>query len=646
MHRTTFFRWLLLVVVLLPAIALAREPMPMETQPGRLKIVRAISGERISHIPAPARIGPAVAPTAVFDVTYSGFSPEAQQAFQRAVDIWSTLISSPAPIHVSASFQSLQQGVLGAAGPTTVAANFSNAPFANTWYPAALANKLAGSDLNDSQPEIVAQFNSSFSAWYFGTDGNTPQQDYDFVTVVLHELGHGLGLVDSMDVSGGQGSWGYNGRALIYDRFVENGGGQQLIDTGAFANPSAALGAQLTSDNVFFDGANANAAGGSRPRLYAPSPFQQGSSISHLNLDTYPAGDPNSLMTPALSNGVSTHDPGPIALGIFQDIGWSVEAPGDTPISGLTASNDGPTTIGSPTTLTATTSAGTNVAYSWDFGDGQSGTGASVGHTYAAVGEYQATVTASNSAGSASASTTVVVRDAPISGLTASANGPTNLGNPTTFDAAVTGGTNVSYTWNFGDGQSGSGASVAHRYQAEGSYVASVTASNSAGSASFPVTVDVLPASVSDVVTPNQGTLETPDGTFQASFPAGAVTQTTLVTYTAHSVASQFLSDDLALLRDFTLEATTSGGAPVTQFQQPYTITLRYSEAELAAANVDEASLKLLFWDGTGWADLLPCQGCGIDTDNNRVTVVLDKVGEFALVGTQRLTVFLPVVVR
>ena len=43
------------------------------------------------------------------------------------------------------------------------------------------------------------------------------------MSVVLHELGHGLGFAGSMDVDGALGSWGL-GTAfpIIYDRFVEN----------------------------------------------------------------------------------------------------------------------------------------------------------------------------------------------------------------------------------------------------------------------------------------------------------------------------------------------------------------------------------------------------------------------------------------
>jgi len=76
-------------------------------------------------------------------------------------------------------------------------------------------------------------------------------------------------------------------------------------------------------------------------------------------------------------------------------------------ISGLTADNNSPTALGSTTTLAAHVLTGTNVTYTWSFGDGQVGAGATVGHVYAAPGVYTAVVTATNTLGSASASTVV-----------------------------------------------------------------------------------------------------------------------------------------------------------------------------------------------------------------------------------------------
>jgi hypothetical protein len=189
-----------------------------------------------------------------------------------------------------------------------------------TWYAVGLANKLGGVDRLPGNFDIHASFNSEFD-WYYGTDGNAPGGTYDFVSVVLHELGHGLGFLGAMNVSGGQGTWGNGGYPVIYDRFTENGAGQPLL---GFASPSTTLAAQLTSNNLFFDGPRARAAnGGAAPRLYAPSSWQQGSSYSHLNEATYGVGNPNSLMTPALSSGEAIHDPGPITRGIFEDTGWT-----------------------------------------------------------------------------------------------------------------------------------------------------------------------------------------------------------------------------------------------------------------------------------------------------------------------------------
>ena len=81
----------------------------------------------------------------------------------------------------------------------------------------------------------------------------------------------------------------------------------------------------------------------------------------------------------------------------------------DVPIAGLTALNDGPTVLGQPTTLTATVTAGSNVIYRWALGDGDSGFGAVVTHTYGMTGTYTAVVTASNSVSVMTATTTVTL---------------------------------------------------------------------------------------------------------------------------------------------------------------------------------------------------------------------------------------------
>jgi chitodextrinase len=117
-------------------------------------------------------------------------------------------------------------------------------------------------------------------------------------------------------------------------------------------------------------------------------------------------------MTFSISSGETIYNPGSVTLCMFADMGWVVnqDCQGDA-INGLTATNDGPTLLGSATQLIASISGGSSVSYSWDFGDGSSGTGAVITHQYAAPGSYTATVTASNTFGQETAETNVKVQE-------------------------------------------------------------------------------------------------------------------------------------------------------------------------------------------------------------------------------------------
>jgi hypothetical protein len=258
-------------------------------------------------------------------VTYNGFPPQAQAAVQYAADIWSSVIQSPVPISIAASWRTdLPQNVLGGAGTTTMLRDFPNAPRAGTYYPAALANARAGTDLVAGD-EIVAIFNANFD-WYVGLDGAARTQ-FDLVTIALHEIGHGLGIFGSMRLENGVGLWGVGAPPLPlgYDAYMATGNGHSLLDPTTFPNGSGALGQQLISNDVRFDSTLTREVNGNvAPSVFAPTPWMAGSSLSHLSDSLYPNGDPNSLMTPAIGIGEVIHDPGPIARAMLADLGWQI----------------------------------------------------------------------------------------------------------------------------------------------------------------------------------------------------------------------------------------------------------------------------------------------------------------------------------
>jgi hypothetical protein len=128
-------------------------------------------------------------------------------AFTYAADQWGATLTSTIPIVISAQMTPLDcsstSAVLGSAGASQIFRNFPNAPKTNTWYSYALANKLAGAYQGTlNAPQINANFNSNLGQtgcldgqfFYLGVDNQSPATSIDFVTVLLHEMGHGLGF--------------------------------------------------------------------------------------------------------------------------------------------------------------------------------------------------------------------------------------------------------------------------------------------------------------------------------------------------------------------------------------------------------------------------------------------------------------------
>jgi hypothetical protein len=284
-------------VLVLPVAPTAQAPNAV-AMPGHRHVLYAAPGDlNFSYGPrldpeSAALAGDHLA-SATITVTYSGFTPQAQAAFQAAVNIWASTISSPAPIRIRASFTPLGTGILGSAGATLACSSATGVP--NTWYPAALADKLHGSAhcaaIGGETAEIDADFSSSFTNWDFGTTGVGVAGKYNFMTVVLHEIGHGLGFFGGFTSSGGLGTH-FSTNPYIYDRFAVSGTGARLL---LFGRGTTALHAQLTGNNTFTDGANSiSRNGGLTPKLETHHMTNQygvssdngwlpGSSYSHLD---------------------------------------------------------------------------------------------------------------------------------------------------------------------------------------------------------------------------------------------------------------------------------------------------------------------------------------------------------------------------
>ena len=129
-----------------------------------------------------------------------------QIVFQAAADAWGRVLESPVPIVIEASFAELPcsdgSALAGHAGALSIS-DYPGLPTTDR-YPLALANRIMGRDLYPDDPDIQAEFNSGLAAclgkdWYYGLDQKEAAQDSNLLSVVLHELAHGLGFADGVD---------------------------------------------------------------------------------------------------------------------------------------------------------------------------------------------------------------------------------------------------------------------------------------------------------------------------------------------------------------------------------------------------------------------------------------------------------------
>jgi PKD repeat protein len=122
--------------------------------------------------------------------------------------------------------------------------------------------------------------------------------------------------------------------------------------------------------------------------------------------------------------------------------------------------------------------------FSWDFGDGGTGSGATTTHRYVRASTYTVTLRVSNGVGqTATTSRTISVSGTLPGGAVSFTFSPTTPGVDDTvfFNAAATTVVNATFSWDFGDGSNGSGVTTTHKYARAGTYSATMTVRNDLG---------------------------------------------------------------------------------------------------------------------------------------------------------------------
>lgn len=294
-------------------------------------------------------------------------------AFERACEIWGAQLAGDVTVIVRAFYADDEffggGGVVLAVGkPTSASANLSGLPFSETLYYAALASQLTGislpatvGDAAGFHLQVVSndKFNVDLPIWWYELNNPAQSGNASFVSFAMHELGHGLGMYDLVQVvpdSVNPGAWvntliepvpdepAVLPIGDIFSRFLTRtpaGGGTD--DKDFFDMTNAERFAAINSNEVYFTGAHVKAAAEFAPppsaplasfkgeiQMFSPSvPEDVGAALSH-----WAVGHAGSLlMKPVIPPGVELGDID-ATRELMRDLGWGLNPP---PASGSLA---------------------------------------------------------------------------------------------------------------------------------------------------------------------------------------------------------------------------------------------------------------------------------------------------------------------
>jgi PKD repeat protein len=262
------------------------------------------------------------------------------------------------------------------------------------------------------------------------------------------------------------------------------------------------------------------------------------------------------------------------------------------------------------------------ILYTWDFGDGSTGTGATVSHTYTVAGTYTVTLTVKDNlaaTGTATTTATIKANQPPVAHAGSSRN--IFVGKDITFNGHPSkdpDGTIVSYSWDFGDGSSGSGPLLQHAYSVKGTYTVTLTVTDNKGATG----TDSITIKVVELPVPAKGSKDEKITGAKKNVVIDAVSTLggKVKVNTTNDVNVYMIEYESNPYPDKPLPPNNPGiyldisVSDPDAVEWPMYVELHYSDADVVG--LDETTFAMYYFSSGSW---LRCSDTGVDTVNNIV---------------------------
>ena len=182
---------------------------------------------------------------------------------------------------------------------------------------------LTGWDANGSRADGEISWNWADSKWALGDE--VASDEVDFVSTAMHELMHSFGFLTSLRAPGEN----RNRNRTYYDRFIVTEGRSRPFFSAQWltSNDPKLTGGE---GGLYFGGRNAVKAYGALVPLYTPAEFSPGSSVHHIDDETF-TGENRKIMNAYTEDGPGVRVFSALEIGILRDLGFNVVMPESPP---------------------------------------------------------------------------------------------------------------------------------------------------------------------------------------------------------------------------------------------------------------------------------------------------------------------------